>query len=91
MANSLHTVNGEQVSCGIHTKVSKEDGLLGNMGGYPGSVQVERCGNHRRERNAGPYSSVMIDSTKVFRVKFHGISEGEGRDDDIRAIRKFEV
>lgn len=32
---------------------------------------------YRRESNAGPYPSAAIDSTEVFRVELHGISEGE--------------
>ena len=86
---------GVQVSRSIHAKVSKENRLLGDAGGhprhYPRFMQVERRGDHRRESDAGPYPSVAIDSTEVFRVELHGISEGEKRDDDLRASRKFKV
>ena len=54
-------------------------------------MQVERRNDYRRESNAGPYPSAIIDSTEVFRVKFQGVSEGEKRDDDFRESRKFEV
>ena len=52
---------------------------------------MERRSNHRSESNTGPYPSTMINSVEVFRVKFHGVYEGEKRDDDLRATRKFEV
>lgn len=77
---------GVQGSCGIHAEVSKKDRRLGDAGRYPGhhpgSLQVERRGNYRGESNAGPYPSAIINSTEVFRIKFHGVSEGEKRDDD---------
>ena len=79
----------------LYSKISKENRLLGDARGYPGhyprSMQVERCGNYRRESDASPYPSVIVDSTEVFRVKFYGIFEGEKRDDDFRASRKFKV
>ena len=64
----------------------QKDRRLGDAGRYPGhhpgSLQVERRGNYRGESNAGPYPSAIINSTEVFRIKFHGVSEGEKRDDD---------
>ena len=41
--------------------------------------------------NAGPHPSVAVDTTEVFRIQFHGVSEGKKCDDDFRAARKFEV
>ena len=86
---------GVQVSQSIYAKVSKENRLLGDAGGhpgyYPGSMQVEGCGDHRRKSHARPYSPAAVDSTKIFRVEFYGVSEGEKRDDDFRASREFEV
>ena len=86
---------GVQVSCSIHTKVPKENRLLGDARGhprhYPRSMQVERRGDHWRESNAGSYPSAAVDPTEVFRVEFYGVSEGEKRDDDFRASHEFEV
>ena len=86
---------GVQVSYSIHTKVSKENRLLGDARGhprhYPRSMQVERRGDHRRKSHAGPYSPAAVDPAKVLYVEFYGVSEGEKRDDDFRASHEFEV
>ena len=86
---------GVQVSCGIHTKVSEEDRLLGDARGHPrhhsGPVQVERSSDHRGEGDAGSYPSAAVDTAEVFGIQFYGIPEREECNDDLRAARKFEV
>ena len=52
---------------------------------------MERSSNYRGEGNAGPHPSGVVDTTEVFRIQLHGISEREKCDDDFRASRKFEV
>ena len=63
---------GVQVSRSIHAKVSKENRLLGDAGGHPRSMQMKRCGDHRRKSHARPYSPAAVDPAKVFRVEFYG-------------------
>ena len=78
---------GMQVSCGIHAQVPEEDRLLGNAGGYPehhpGFMQMEGSSNFGGEGNAGPHPSGVVDTTEVFRIQLHGISEGEKCDDEL--------
>ena len=85
---------GTQVSHRIYPEVSEKDRLLGDARGYPGDypgfVQMERSSASGEESDARPYPSAFVDSTEIFRIQFYGIFEGEKRDDDIRASRKFE-
>ena len=59
-----------QVSYGIHTKISKEDRLLGDAGRYLGYylefLQMERCGGFGEKSDVKPHSSDAIDTTPIF-------------------------
>ena len=52
---------------------------------------MERGRDYRREGNGGSYPFAGVDTAKDECVEFHGISEGQERNDDLRSTCEPEI
>ena len=77
---------GVQVSHRVQSEVSQEDHLQPVAWGYttvyPGSVQMERCGDIGGAYDAQPCTSAVVDHAEILRLQFHGVSQRKNSDDD---------
>ena len=76
-----------QIPHSVHTEIQKENNLQSVQSelarNHKDAMQVQGSRNTRRSHDARPCTSAFEYSTKNKRVKFHGISQGKKRTNDV--------